>query len=68
MISDSSLATWRATPRRMMNTKKEDLDEKEEASSWDLVDAVYEYLMKKKYPKDCTATKKVTDKEKSRKL
>ena len=38
--------------------KKEDLDEKEEASSWDLVDAVYEYLMKKEYPKDCTATKK----------
>ena len=42
---------------RMMNTKKEDLDaEKEETS--DLVDAVYEYLMKKEYPKDCTATKK----------
>ena len=40
-----------------MNTKKEDLDEKEEASSWDLVDVVYEYLMKKEYPKDCTATK-----------
>ena len=40
-----------------MNTKKEDLDaEKEETS--DLVDAVYEYLMKKEYPKDCTATKK----------
>ena len=27
-----------------MNTKKEDLDKKEEASSWDLVDAVYEQL------------------------
>ena len=40
---------------KMINTKKEDLDEKEEA--WDLVDAVYEYLTKKEYPKDCTATK-----------
>ena len=51
-----------------MNTKKEDLDEKEEASSWYLVDAVYEYLMKREYSKDCTATKKATDKEKSRKV
>ena len=42
---------------RMMNTKKEDLDEKEEASNSDLVNAVYEYLMKKEYSKDCTATK-----------
>jgi len=41
-----------------MNTKKEDLDEKEEASTWDLVDAVCEYLMKKEYPKDCTAIQK----------
>lgn len=41
-----------------MNKKKEHFVEKEEASSSDLVDAVYEYLMKKEYSKDCTATKK----------
>ena len=68
MISDSFLATQRATPRRMMNTKKEDLDEKEEASSWDLVDAFYEYLMKKEYPKDCMATKKRQIRKKAEKF
>jgi len=51
-----------------MNTKKEDLDEKEEASSSDLVDAVYEYLMKREYPKDCTATKKRQIRKKAEKF
>ena len=51
-----------------MNTKKEDLDEKEEASSSDLVDAVYEYLMKREYPKDCTATKKRQIRKKQKSL
>ena len=41
-----------------MDAKNEDVDEKEEALNSDLVDAVYEYLMKKEYPKDCMATKK----------
>ena len=52
----------------MMNTKKEGFDEKEEASSSDLVDAVYEYLLKKEYPKDCTATKKRQIRKKSEKF
>ena len=53
----------------MMDAKNEDVDEKEEASSSDLVDAVYEYLMKKEYPKDCMhGHKKATDKEKAEKF
>ena len=44
----------------------EDLDEKEEAT--DLVDAVYEYLVKKEYPKDCTATKKRQIRKKAEKF
>ena len=51
-----------------MNKKKEHLLEKEEASSSDLVDAVYEYLMKKEYPKDCTATKKRQIRKKAEKF
>ena len=53
-----------------MDAKNEDVDEKEEALSSDLVDAVYEYLMKKEYPKDCIrGHKKATrDKEKGRKV
>jgi len=51
-----------------MNKKKEHLDEKEEASSSDLVDAVNEHLMKKEYPKYCTATKKRQIKKKAEKF
>ena len=49
----------------MMDAKNEDADEKEKA---DLVDAVYEYLMKKEYPKDCTATKKRQIRKKAEKF
>ena len=51
-----------------MDAKNEDVDEKEEALSSDLVDAVYEYLMKKEYPKDCMATKKRQIRKKAEKF
>ena len=47
----------------MMDAKK---DENEDLV--DLVDAVYEYLTKNKYPTDCTATKKRQIKKKPKSL
>ena len=51
-----------------MNTKKEDLDAEKEELTSDLVVAVYEYLMKNEYPKDCTATKKRQIRKKAEKF